>query len=181
MSPHIDKQAVADSFSKAANHYDKFAQLQRDIGDQLLKNLELSSSKTINDLVDLGCGTGFFSEKLASRYPESNLTCFDLSQAMLAQVKQRNINKVSLQQGDIDVLPFAHNSLDLIYSNLVVQWSADLLVCLKQIKNSLKPKGKAYLSTLLTGSLEELRMAWKLVDDKPHTNSFLSLNNINRS
>ena len=172
MSAHIDKQAVADSFSKAANHYDQFAQLQRDIGEQLLKNIKQVTPKAI---VDLGCGTGYFSEKLVSKFPQCELVCFDLSDAMLAQVQQRNINNISLKQGDIDLLPFCENSLDLIYSNLVVQWSDDLSVCLKQIKNSLKIEGKAYLTTLMTGSLDELKQAWKSVDDKPHTNSFLSL------
>ena len=40
--PHrIDKQAVANSFSKAAKHYDQFAQLQRDIGEVLLNKIHL--------------------------------------------------------------------------------------------------------------------------------------------
>ena len=61
MAQIIDKQAVAESFSKAAVHYDQFAQLQRDIGEQLLNNVTL---KAPINVVDLGCGTGYFSEKI---------------------------------------------------------------------------------------------------------------------
>jgi malonyl-CoA O-methyltransferase len=60
----------------------------------------------------------------------------------------------------------------------VVQWSDDFCGCLKQIKNSLKEGAKAYLSTLLVGTLDELTQAWKSVDDNPHTNRFLSLTDI---
>ena len=40
MPQTIDKQAVADSFSRAATHYDQFAQLQRDIGDELFNTVK---------------------------------------------------------------------------------------------------------------------------------------------
>ncbi|WP_413698679.1 malonyl-ACP O-methyltransferase BioC [Psychromonas sp. KJ10-10] len=176
----INKQAVAESFSKAAKHYDHFAQLQRDVGDQLLNMVikDESHSFAINDIVDLGCGTGYFTEKLSSHFCHSNITCFDLSATMLDQVKKRHINNVTFQQGDIDNLPFHENSLDLIYSNLVVQWSDNLEVCLQQVHKSLKAEGRCYFSTLLNGTLDELTQAWKQVDQNPHTNSFLSLKHI---
>lgn len=185
MLPTIDKKAVANSFSKAAKHYDQFAQLQRDIGDVLLNEVLLNKTiiaeANINSgkqIVDLGCGTGYFTEKLSYQFPNSSITCFDLSEAMLEQVKKRQVKNVHFQQGDIDDLPFAHNSIDLIYSNLVVQWSNDLRDCLQQIHNSLKQDGRGYLSTLMNGTLDELSQAWKVVDQHPHTNSFLKLKNI---
>lgn len=171
----IDKQAVADSFSKAASHYDQFAQLQRDIGEQLLAQVHVFSPI---ELVDLGCGTGYFSEKLSDQFPTSKLTCFDLSPAMLKQAEQRNIDNGCFKQGDIDQLPFQGNSIDLIYSNLVIQWSDNFCDCLQQIKHSLKTGATAYLSTLLIGTLDELTQAWKSVDNNPHTNRFLSLEEI---
>ncbi|WP_019614506.1 malonyl-ACP O-methyltransferase BioC [Psychromonas ossibalaenae] len=168
----INKQAVEASFSKAAAHYDQFAQLQRDIGQKLLEGL--SAVKPTN-VLDLGCGTGYFSEKLADYYPHSELTCFDLSSAMLDQVKKKQLVQVSCLQGDIDKLPFQKNFFDLIFSNLVVQWSADLGRCLKQLKESLTTGGQLHITTLLDGSLNELTQAWQSVDRHPHTNSFLSL------
>ncbi|MCP4325134.1 MAG: malonyl-ACP O-methyltransferase BioC [Alteromonadales bacterium] len=167
----INKKAVADSFSKAASHYDQFAQLQRDIGDQLIDGISVQLPAKV---IDLGCGTGYFSEKLSTLFPHTSLTCFDLSVEMLTQAKKRNIDDANFQQGDIDYLPFHKNSVDLIYSNLVVQWSADLASCLNQIKNSLKEGGVFHFSTLLDGTLDELTQAWKVVDNNPHTNRFLS-------
>lgn len=173
----INKNAIASSFSKAALQYDQFAQLQRDIGSQLLTNV---SAKKTNNILDLGCGTGYFSEKLCEIYPHCRLTCFDLSQAMLAQVDKKRLPQARCLQGDIDNLPFAENSFDLIFSNLVMQWSADFAGCLQQLKNSLKLGGKLYFSTLLDGSLFELAQAWKAVDQHPHINSFLRLETIKK-
>ena len=174
----IDKQAVADSFAKAASHYDQFALLQRNIGQQLLNN---SAATKAESILDLGCGTGYFSEKLSSLYPFAKITCFDLCDAMLAQVDKKQLPQLTCLQGDIDKQPFAYNSFDFIFSNLVVQWSEDLCLSLKQLKQSLKKEGKAVISTLLAGSLNELTQAWKSVDNFPHTNSFLSLQSIEKA
>ena len=168
----INKQAVANSFSKAANRYDQFAQLQRDIGLQLLTGVTQQAPAKI---LDLGCGTGYFSEKICEIYPSCQMTCLDLSNAMLTQVAKKQLSQIDCLQGDIDNLPFADNRFDLIFSNLVVQWSEDLGGCLKQLKESLNAGGRVHFSTLVDGTLHELTQAWKAVDKHPHTNSFLSL------
>ena len=172
MKHFIDKTAIANSFSKAAAHYDQFAQLQRDIGEKLLSYIMINKSDVV---MDLGCGTGYFSEKLTQQFPNSRLTCFDISNAMLTQTKKRGLSNVQYQLGDIDNLPFTEACFDLIFSNLVVQWSDDFSYCVEQIKNSLKKGGSCYISTLLDGTLTELSQAWKTVDDAPHTNNFLTL------
>ncbi|WP_094751961.1 malonyl-ACP O-methyltransferase BioC [Psychromonas sp. CD1] len=168
----INKQAVEASFSKAAAQYDDFAQLQCSIGDKLFSDITLTAAPYI---LDMGCGTGFFSAKLRKKFTKSNISCFDLSAKMLHETKKRVLPKVIYIQGDIDALPFCKATFDLIYSNLVVQWSADLQGCLKQIQVCLKKGGTAYISTLLDGSLDELKQAWKHVDNYPHTNNFIGL------
>ncbi len=169
----INKKAVANSFSKAAKHYDQFAQLQRDIGLQLLTGV---TEQLPAKILDLGCGTGYFSEKLCTIYPFCQMTCLDLSNAMLRQVEKKQLVQVSCLQGDIDKLPFSRAQFDLIFSNLVVQWSEDLQGCLQQLKKSLNAGGRLHFSTLIDGSLHELTQAWRAVDQYPHTNSFLTLN-----
>ncbi|WP_354624446.1 malonyl-ACP O-methyltransferase BioC [Psychromonas sp. MME2] len=173
----IDKNAVAESFSKAAKYYDQFAMLQRDIGISLLSKID---SRAFTHILDLGCGTGYFSEKLYHNNANALITCFDLSPAMLDEVAAKGLPSVKLQQGDIDDLPFAVAQYDLIFSNLVLQWSEDLSNCLTQLKKILAVNGKLYFSTLLDGSLHELTQAWKQVDDLPHTNRFITLAEIRK-
>ncbi|WP_413693277.1 malonyl-ACP O-methyltransferase BioC [Psychromonas sp. KJ10-2] len=168
----IDKQAVQASFSKAASRYDIFADLQREIGHQLLGLVD--EPRNSASALDLGCGTGYFSQLLNNINTVKQLTCFDLSPAMLAQVKQKQLTGCRLIEGDIDNLPFEPCQFDLVFSSLVLQWSQDLTSCLKQIKQVLNDKGTLYFSTLLTGSLFELEQAWLRVDKQQHINQFLS-------
>ena len=173
----IDKKAVANTFSKAAHSYDQHAQLQRDIGNKLFSQLE---NKRVKKTLDLGCGTGYFSEKLLQKNKTKDLICFDLSQGMLDYLKtQRAFNSTCIQ-GDMDYLPFAANKFNTIFSNLALQWSSDLHNSLNQLQQLLTTGGELHFSTLLAGSLKELSTAWKIIDDGPHTNTFLTLSYIEK-
>jgi len=181
-----NKRAIKAAFSKAAVTYDQFAELQRDIGrvlttlftDVLSKN---APSTAHLSLLDLGCGTGYFTEKLAQHYSDGAFTCFDLSPAMLQQAALRKLENTIFIEGDIDVLPFATAQFDGIFSNLALQWSDDITHSLKQVNKTLKPQGVLGFSTLLTGSLLELKQAWTHVDDNPHVNQFLDEQSIRQS
>lgn len=173
----IDKKAVARSFSKAVLSYDDFSQLQRDIGDELFKRTTPLIS--IKHIVDLGCGTGYFSEKLLERFPDAEMTCFDLSPAMLECVKKKKLSSTTYVCGDIDNLPALQRRVDLFFSNLVVQWSDDLFVVLSSLYKQLETGGKVVFSTLLEGSLIELERAWKEVDEFPHVNTFTKKSMLN--
>ena len=169
----INKKAVQASFSKAAAHYDQFADLQRDIGHHLI-DLMPNSIKQANTILDLGCGTGYFSALFNETNESAQLTCFDLSPEMLKQTAERGMTRCQFVQGDIDVLPFTTRQFDLIFSNLVLQWSEQLVTCLEQVKKALNKQGQLCFSTLLNGSLIELQQAWKVVDRNSHINHFLT-------
>jgi malonyl-CoA O-methyltransferase len=172
---NIDKNAVANSFSKAAHSYDQFAQLQRDIGNQLFRQL---NNKSYKKTLDLGCGTGYFSAKLLKQNKTNDLICLDLSKGMLDYLKmQRSINAICIQ-GDMDQLPFSENNFDIVFSNLVLQWSNDLQDSLQQLRQSLVIGGELHFSTLLEGSLNELSTAWQCIDNKPHINTFITRSDI---
>lgn len=53
----VDKQALADRFGKAAQSYDQYALLQKEVGRNLLS---LIPDKEYGNGLDLGCGSGFF-------------------------------------------------------------------------------------------------------------------------
>lgn len=176
----VNKKAVQASFSKAAISYDKFADLQREIGHHLI-DLMPAAVKQANSILDLGCGTGYFSGLLSQLASPTNLTCFDLSPEMLKQAAQNKLARCDYVQGDIDHLPFTITQFDLIFSNLVVQWSEQLTLCLAQAKQALTKKGVLCFSTLLNGSLIELQQAWHHVDNRNHVNDFLTERQVKRA
>lgn len=169
----INKKAVKASFSKAAGHYDQFADLQREIGHQLFDLMPVNVKQS-SSILDLGCGTGYFSALLREMNIKASLTCFDLSPQMLQQTAQRKLTPCQYVEGDIDAQPFTAGQFNLIFSNLVLQWSEQLSLSLQQTHHALKNDGNLCFSTLLDGSLFELQQAWKSIDSAVHVNHFLS-------
>lgn len=178
----IDKAAVARSFGKAAASYDKHAILQRQTSHDLLALLPdaiKNNHKQLAHAVDLGCGSGAMLAQL-SGYAD-NVIAADLSFEMLKQAqttvlaneKAAQTNHIWLNL-DAEVLPFSDNSIDLIVSNLALQWCDDLAVPVREMMRCIKPGGYALFSTVVAGSLAEITQAWAGVNNDKHVNEFLS-------
>lgn len=165
----IDKKKIAQSFGLAANTYDSVAHFQRWVGDSLMGKIPGCSPETI---VDLGCGTGHFSKSLSHKFPQANYIGIDLSEGMVRFAKYHHSSEYIWLTGDADSLPFKNDSIDLIFSSLAIQWCANLPNLMQEIKRVLSPNGRFVFSTLLDGSLHELKAAWSEVDDKTHVNDF---------
>lgn len=167
----MDKKKIAQSFSRAASTYDSVAQLQRDVGTELLQKLphELSVNSRI---LDLGSGTGFFTHKLAQQYPQSQVLGLDLAEGMLQFSRQSTPEKIQWLCSDAESLPLADNSIDLIFSSLAIQWCNNLPQLMRELNRVLTPGGKMFIATLGPATLHELKSAWKSVDDYVHVNSF---------
>lgn len=181
----FSKQEVAASFSKAAAHYDRFAVTQREIGDRLFERLDLMAISP-SVIIDVGCGTGHYTRKLKHKYAAAKVIGVDIAQGMIdkAQAKNGWLTKLGLKQGchyqcaDMDQLPFDDNSADLIFSNLVVQWSLNPAETFSEFSRVLKPGGLLIFSTLGPDTLMELRQAWRQVDDRVHVNEFIDMHDL---
>lgn len=160
---------IASSFSQAASSYDSAAALQRDIGKQLLA--QLPSSHRVQTWIDLGCGTGYFSQQLSQLYPDATGLGLDIAQGMLHRA-QRLRPCASYVCGDAQALPLASASQDLIFSNMALQWCSDFSNILAQTKRALTPQGIFAFTSVLDGSLCELKQSWQTVDTEPHINQF---------
>ncbi|MCW8327224.1 malonyl-ACP O-methyltransferase BioC [Photobacterium sp. SDRW27] len=166
-----DKQAIAEAFGRAARHYDKAAAFQRQVGHLLLDKLPVVTPAGTRAL-DLGCGTGYFSEQLLHRGYQ--VCAADLSLQMLQQAEMRCGQAASYLEADAENLPIDDNQFDIAFTSLALQWCDDLSVPLKELKRVVKPGGLMLFSTLADGSLFELSRAWQQVDQYQHVNEFLS-------
>ncbi len=171
MSPNqFDKQRVAASFSRAAASYDSVAQLQRDVGNAALQHLPAMQPQRV---VDLGSGTGYFSERLQQRFPDASLISLDLAEGMLRYAREhRPLSGGHYLCADAESLPLADNSVSLIFSSLAIQWCGDYQALFAEIGRVLQPGGYFLFATLGPETLHELRQAWAAVDGFVHVNSF---------
>ena len=175
----IDKKKIAQAFGRAASSYDSLAHFQQRLGLELVEYLpEVERPQVV---LDLGCGTGFCVPALRNRYPHAKVFGLDLSETMLIHARKSVGGDFTCVAGDAEFLPFADNSVDLIFSNLVVQWCSSVDRLMQELKRVLKPGGQLIFSTLVERSLHELAYAWAQVDAKVHVNSFHSMANWNDS
>lgn len=164
----VDKRRIAQAFSRAANSYDSAAQLQRDTGEQLYK---LFPDDTGHRVLDIGCGTGFITQKLAQG--SSKIAAIDIAHGMLQAARQQLPANVQLLQADMENLPLADTCVDTIVSNLALQWCQHLSEAFMEWRRVLSPQGKIIFSTFLPGTLQELEQSWRAVDDRVHVNRFI--------
>ncbi|OSM96880.1 MULTISPECIES: malonyl-ACP O-methyltransferase BioC [Lonsdalea] len=165
-SPH--KRAIARAFGRAATHYDRFAELQRDSGERLMSLLGDHAGR---ELLDAGCGTGYFSRRWQAQ--GKRVTALDLSSQMLAAARQR-ASATHYVLGDIEHLPLPTASVDLSFSNLAIQWCDDLSRGLGELYRVTRPGGAVAFCTLAQGTLAELENAWRRLDGSRRVNRFLT-------
>ncbi|WP_150688026.1 malonyl-ACP O-methyltransferase BioC [Pseudomonas fluorescens] len=164
-----DKRQVAASFSRAAASYDSVAELQRDVGTQLLQRLP--ADFVPSRWLDLGCGTGYFSRALAGRYAHAQGLALDIAEGMLDHARPLG-GAEHFIAGDAERLPLRDSTCDLIFSSLAVQWCGHFDAVLSEAFRVLKPGGIFAFASLCVGTLVELRDSWRQVDGLVHVNRF---------
>ena len=169
----ILQHRIAECFSKAAPHYDDHAGLQRDVADVLLN--ALPADQALRRLADVGCGTGYVTRGLRERYPDALMIGIDPAPGMLETAARRHgHDRLCWQLGDAEHLPFECASLDMMVSSLAIQWCPSPKGFLQEAERTLRPGGWLAFTTLLDGSLAELKTAFAALEDRPRVNTFIT-------
>jgi malonyl-CoA O-methyltransferase len=181
----IDKARVRASFSRAADSYDAAAVLQKQVREEMLDRLSLINIAP-NTILDAGCGTGLGSFALQKRFKSAQLVSLDIAfgmlqktaeqQPWLQKMAQKIMHKQQLVCADIEILPIASNSMNLLWSNLALQWCNDLDAAFNEVARVLKPDGLFMFSTFGPDTLKELRAA--SYNGHTHVSRFIDMHDI---
>ena len=182
--PIPDKRAVRRSFERAARTYDRNSVLQCEVGLRLLKHLDPIRIEP-SLVVDVGCGTGLFFEKLRERFPRADLVGVDIARPMLEIAAKRTpwIARAlrrphpRLICGDAERLPLAHASASFVFSNLALQWTRPERV-FAEAARVVSTGGLFLFSTFGPDTLKELRAAFAAVDGFQHVNAFVDMHDL---
>jgi malonyl-CoA O-methyltransferase len=152
-------------FSRAAASYDEAAILAREVGSRMAQRLDLVRLAP-RRVADIGCATGDGVRELQKRYPEALPLAIDFARPMLHAVKAQvplwerlRGRSPRLLNADVRALPLAANSLDLVWSNLVLHWLADPMPAFAELHRVLGVGGLLTFAMLGPDTLKELRAA----------------------
>ncbi|MBW3549917.1 MAG: malonyl-ACP O-methyltransferase BioC [Proteobacteria bacterium] len=187
MTDLFDHRQVRRAFSRAAHGYDGAAALQREVGARLMESLDYLDDPAIaarppEVVLDLGCGPGHASAAMQKRWPRAQVIALDLALPML-QESRRNAGgrrpaflpfprRPAPVCADARALPLRDASVDVLFSNLCLQWVEDLPAVFAGFRRVLRPGGLLLASTFGPDTLFELRGAFSEADDAPHVSLF---------
>lgn len=183
-TPPLSKKVFRRSFDQAAKQYDEAAVLQHEVGRRLLERLEYFRIQP-QCIIDIGCGTGKTSAQLHQFYNKASLIHFDLAHSMVSEAKSKSgwfTRKLGRRHlylcGDAEKLPLQSQSVDMIFSNLALQWCSDLDQTFAEFRRILKPSGTLLFTSLGPDTLKELRSSWQQADQGAHVHQFLDMHDV---
>lgn len=180
MADAFDARHVRRAFSRAAHGYSAAAALQREIQSRLLESLDYLDDPALGrappaTVLDLGSGPGHATQVLRTRWPKARVVAVDLALPMLRQARTGWWRPAARVCGDARALPLAAGSVDVLFSNLCLQWVEDLPAAFAGFRRVLRPGGLLLFSTLGPDTLQELRAAFAAADEAPHVSAFASI------
>jgi malonyl-CoA O-methyltransferase len=195
----LDRARVRRSFERAAATYDGAAVLQREVGQRMAERLGFVRMQPAT-ILDAGCGTGAALGELHARYPDARLIGVDLALSMARTARDRagaaGASARSLLGrvlgplapardlrpwcicGDVASLPIKAASVDLIWSNLTLQWVGDPQAVFAEFRRVLRTGGLVSFTTFGPDTLKELRAAFLAADGATHVGSFIDMHDI---
>jgi ubiquinone/menaquinone biosynthesis C-methylase UbiE len=127
--------------SDIASVYDAARRLSPDGLEQWLNLLAKHVPADAPHIVDLGCGTGRFTQALADRFA-ARVTAIDPSERMLSQArKQVSSPRVEFMQAPGEALPLADGSADVVFMSMVLHHFADVEAVAAECRRVLRAGG----------------------------------------
>lgn len=174
VAPEFIRQ-VAHSFGKACDSYLPAARLQQQVA---LDALTLLPADKQGHLLDLGCGPGWIHPRFTAYC--NQFTAADLSAGMLAKAASQQLAShiaspltTTYVQADAQQLPLPAQSVDKLFSSLMLQWCPKPAAVFAEAERILAPGGRIVMTTLVDGTLAELKQAFASLDQQQHINHFL--------
>jgi SAM-dependent methyltransferase len=120
--------------------------------------VEWLDAKPGESILDLGCGDGQLTERLAAT--GAIVTGVDVSPEMLAAARSRGINA---HEGSAESLPFADHFFDAVFSNAVLHWVRNQDGMMAEVRRVLKPSGRFVAEMAGHGNIAAIRVAFMAV------------------
>ena len=133
-------------WTQVADRYDAVVDAQIGPGARARVRERLAGEGRLGRVAEFGCGTGYYTEVLASH--SESVTATDLSPGMLDVARRRvSAANVTFQAEDCQRTSFADGAFDAVFTSLVLHFT-DPETALREQHRILKPGGLFLLSNL---------------------------------
>lgn len=173
MNYPIDKRGVDQSFSRAAEQYERYAEHQRLTALLLAGRLPeyltnaCGDRRPVQRILELGCGTGLMTSLIVRHHPEAEVIAIDIAPGMIEFCRKVWVNQVSPEAAArvrFEVADAEHyqpdGPVDLIVANCTLQWFQDRPTCFAHLRGLLTPDGRLIMSVPVEGTLRELEASY---------------------
>lgn len=179
--------SIVSHFNRGALHYSDTARIQKKIALYLMNLVmqDLYSCKSVpayipekpfKSCLDLGCGPGVnFAELMQIA---GKVTGIDIAEEMIAKASELGISGTRALKGNMENTGL-YGTFDLIYSSLAIQW-CNLETALNEIRRLITEGKNTHkhvcvgISLPVSGTLQELRQAFRTIKGKERINRFFS-------
>ncbi|PCI03710.1 MAG: malonyl-[acyl-carrier protein] O-methyltransferase BioC [Flavobacteriaceae bacterium] len=155
-----DKQLVKKCFNKNFETYHEKAVVQQEIALKLTEMLSDLGVKSINNVLEVGCGTGFLTQHMLIDIGVSHYYLNDLAEvaysenvALLNASKEQEFVYVP---GDAEKISFPKN-MDAVVSTSAIQWFNELPRFFEKVNTALNKEGLFAFSTFGTDNFKEIK------------------------
>ncbi len=111
-----------------------------------------ANGAAIADILDLGCGTGRYSEGLATHF-DARVIAVDPSEKMLEVARTKATGRVRYERAQAEQLPLPPASVDMIFISMALHHFGDARRALSECRRVLRPTG---LICLRAGTREQI-------------------------
>lgn len=123
--------------------------------DEMLTELARTLPATANDVLELGCGTGALSLRIAERYPKARLTLVDAAPSMLEVARQRlapHSSRSRFVEAMFEDLVVDKGRWDVIAASMSLHHLIDKLPFYQQLRLAVREGGVLAFADELTGA-----------------------------
>jgi malonyl-CoA O-methyltransferase len=153
------KDRIAKAFESQAGVYDVAADVQWMVANRLAERIDTVRLPRAPRILEIGCGTGFLSVRLAEAFPRGDLVLTDIAASMLERCRARVGDGPRYVVLDGERPQGLEGEFDLIAASLAFQWFVDLPAALERLSALLAPGGRMMFSTLGLRTFAEWREA----------------------
>jgi demethylmenaquinone methyltransferase/2-methoxy-6-polyprenyl-1,4-benzoquinol methylase len=133
-------------FGHIASNYDFITRALSFGRDTAWKNRLVNELPDVKapDCLDIACGTGDITFRLAAKYPKGRIVGIDITEQMLDFAHSRNkFGNITFAIGDMCRLDFPDNGFDIVTAGYALRNAPDLEIALKAIYRVMKPGATA--------------------------------------